>query len=208
MHVEFCLVKRIGLLSNKNTTNRSKKHRLPIPIMRVLGSISRIFFGSSGIWSDGLICAIPIYGKCLLSTIPIKSIFQLLQLTDLKESFLPMCIYSLQHKPLLITNALANSKTGYYVDLQSDIFITPNFGRPFSFAPYDFTFSTIFATIPLVSFPQRSGYINSAPLACFPRIKKSMGTIGCCMVFEICESKSTTFRGCYRVLASSKWWFY
>lgn len=30
----------------------------------------------------------------------------------------------------MITNALANSKTGYYVDLQSDIFITPNFGRP------------------------------------------------------------------------------
>ena len=69
-------------------------------------------------------------------------------------------------------------------------------------------FSTIFAIIPLVSFPQRSGYINSAPLACLPRIRKNMGTMGCCMVFEICERKSTTFRGFYRVLASSERWFY
>lgn len=41
-----------------------------------------------------------------------------------------MCIYCLWYETLLIINALAKRKAEYHIDLQSDIFITPNFGRP------------------------------------------------------------------------------
>lgn len=41
-----------------------------------------------------------------------------------------MCIYGLLYKALLITNVLAKSVIIYFIDLQSDIFITPNVGRP------------------------------------------------------------------------------
>ena len=34
--------------------------------------------------------------------------------------------------------------------------------------------------------------INSAPFTCAPRIGKSMGTMGWCMSFDTCESKSCT----------------
>lgn len=34
--------------------------------------------------------------------------------------------------------------------------------------------------------------INSAPLTCAPRMGKSMGTMGWCMSFDTCESKSCT----------------
>lgn len=34
--------------------------------------------GSSGIWSDGLMCAIPSYDLCILSTIMIKRILALI----------------------------------------------------------------------------------------------------------------------------------
>lgn len=52
--------------------------------------------------------------------------------------------------------------------------------------------ATRFANIPLVSFQLRSGYMNSAPLTCAPSIGKSIGTMGWCMSFETCESKSAT----------------
>ena len=52
--------------------------------------------------------------------------------------------------------------------------------------------ATRLAIIPLVSFHERSGYINFAPLTCAPRIGKSMGTMGWCMSFETCESKRAT----------------
>ena len=52
--------------------------------------------------------------------------------------------------------------------------------------------ATRLANIPLGSLQLRSGYINSAPLTCAPRIGKSIGTMGWCMSFETCESKSAT----------------
>ena len=50
----------------------------------------------------------------------------------------------------------------------------------------------IFANIPLVSFLLLSEYINSAPLTCAPRMGKIIGTMGWCMSFDTCESKSCT----------------
>ena len=44
----------------------------------------------------------------------------------------------------------------------------------------------------LVSFLLRSYYMNSAPLTCAPRMGKSIGTMGWCMSFDTCESKSCT----------------
>ena len=38
----------------------------------------------------------------------------------------------------------------------------------------------------------RSGYMNLAPLTCAPRTGKIIGTIGSCMSFDACESKSDT----------------
>ena len=55
------------------------------------------------------------------------------------------------------------------------------------------TISPRLAIIPLISFHERSGYINFAPLTCAPRIGKSMGTMGSCMSFDACEGKSATF---------------
>ena len=52
--------------------------------------------------------------------------------------------------------------------------------------------ATRFANILHISFQLLSGYMNSAPLTCAPRIGKSIGTMGWCMSFETCESKICT----------------
>lgn len=54
------------------------------------------------------------------------------------------------------------------------------------------TISPRLAIIPLISFHERSGYINFAPLTCAPRIEKSVGTIGWCTIFDTYEGKSAT----------------
>ena len=54
------------------------------------------------------------------------------------------------------------------------------------------TISPRLAIIPLISFHERSGYVNSAPLTCAPRIGKSMGTMGWCTSFDTCEGKRVT----------------
>ena len=52
--------------------------------------------------------------------------------------------------------------------------------------------ATRFFIIPNNSFQMRSGYMNLAPLTCAPRTGKIIGTIGSCMSFDACESKSDT----------------
>ena len=46
--------------------------------------------------------------------------------------------------------------------------------------------------MPHNSFQMRSGYMNWALLTCVPRTGKIIGTIGSCMSFDACESKSDT----------------
>ena len=46
--------------------------------------------------------------------------------------------------------------------------------------------------MPHISFHERSGYMNLAPLTCAPRTGKIIGTIGSYMSFDACESKSDT----------------
>ena len=46
--------------------------------------------------------------------------------------------------------------------------------------------------MPHISFHERSGYMNLAPLTCAPRTGKIIGTIGSCMDFDACESKNGT----------------
>ena len=57
--------------------------------------------------------------------------------------------------------------------------------------------ATRWVIIPHISFQLWSGYMNSAPLLCAPRIGKSVGTSGWCMSRDTCESKKLQTFGAF-----------
>ena len=86
-----------------------------------------------------------------------------------------------------------NMRTCFYIDMRTEehVFLRQENMRtrgPFP-APLS---ATRFANILHIFFQLLSGYMNSAPLTCAPRVGKSMGTSGWCMSLDTCESKSCT----------------
>ena len=68
--------------------------------------------------------------------------------------------------------------------------------------------ATRFANILHISFQLLSGYINSAPLTCAPRIGKALGRWAGACLLRLARAKVPRFRVRDRVLASSGRWFY